>query len=167
MDNSAVIDMLNADITGEIEAILTYLRHNFVIEVCEISRLMEEISLDEMRHLEWLSEKVVELGGIPTIEHATLHLEGENISQMLKRDVGLEEMAIKQYEEHIDAITDPGIKRLLRKIMNEEIEHREEFEKTLHELVSSENPSPELEKSDNVKPGLTIGSLIEKEGGDK
>lgn len=167
MDNSAVIDMLNADITGEIEAILTYLRHNFVIEVCEISRLMEEISLDEMRHLEWLSEKVVELGGIPTIEHATLHLEGENLSQMLKRDVGLEEMAIKQYEEHIDAITDPGIKRLLRKIMNEEIEHKEEFEEKLHEISSSPDIAQNSDSTGSVKPSLTVGSMIEKERGDK
>ncbi|MGQ9609009.1 MAG: ferritin-like domain-containing protein [bacterium] len=167
MDNSTIIDMLNADITGEIEAILTYLRHNFVIEVCEISRLMEEISLDEMRHLEWLSEKVVELGGIPTIEHATLHLEGENLGQMLKRDVGLEEMAIKQYEEHIDAITDPAIKKLLRKIMNEEIEHKEEFEEKLHEVTSSSNFEQNSDNIKSVKPSLTIGSLIEKERGDK
>ncbi len=169
MDNSAVIDMLNADITGEIEAILTYLRHNFVIDVCEISRLMEEISLDEMRHLEWLSEKVVELGGIPTIEHATLHLEGENLSQMLKRDVGLEEMAIKQYEEHIDAITDPGIKRLLRKIMNEEIEHKEEFEEKLHEISSvlDMDVAQNSNNTGSVKHSLTVGSMIEKERGDK
>ncbi len=166
MDNSAIIDMLNADITGEIEAILTYLRHNFVIEVCEISRLMEEISLDEMRHLEWLSEKVVELGGIPTIEHATLHLEGENLGQMLKRDVGLEEMAIKQYEEHIDAITDPAIKKLLRKIMNEEIEHKEEFEGKLHEITSNLD-AQNSDSIENVKPNLTVGSLIDKERSDK
>lgn len=167
MENSAVIDMLNADITGEIEAILTYLRHNFVIDVCEISRLMEEISLDEMRHLEWLSEKVVELGGIPTIEHATLHLEGENLSQMLKRDVGLEEMAIKQYEEHIDAITDPGIKRLLKKIMNEEIEHKEEFENKLHEVTLGLDQEQNSDNPKNINTSLTIGSLIEKERGDK
>ena len=162
MSNQEVIKMLNADITGEIEAILTYLRHNFVIENCEISREMEEIAKDEMRHLEWLSEAVVKLGGIPTIEHAELHLEGQSLPEMLKRDVGLEEMAIKQYEEHIDAITDPGIKRLLRKIMNEEIEHRDEFEEELHE-VTTENAQAEEEKEEKTEASdLTVGSLIKE-----
>lgn len=158
MDKEAVIKMLNADITGEIEAILTYLRHNFVIKECEISRVMEEISLDEMRHLEWLSETVTDLGGIPTIEHAELHLEGEDTSQMLKRDVGLEGSAIAQYQEHIDAITDPKIKRLLRKITNEEIEHREEFEDMLHEFTSTQEPSAEPQKADET-PKMTVGDM--------
>jgi len=162
MNNEDVIKMLNADITGEIEAILTYLRHQFVCGVCEISRTMEETARDEMRHVEWLSETVADLGGIPTIEHAELHLEGEELPAMLKRDVGLEEMAIKQYEEHIDAITDPKIRRLLKKIMNEEIEHAEGFSDKLHKLSSMETPS-----QDSVdKPLLTVGSLKE-EGGDK
>lgn len=161
MNNEDVIKMLNADITGEIEAILTYLRHQFVCGVCNISHTMQETAMDEMRHVEWLSETVVDLGGIPTIEHAQLHLEGEDLPAMLKRDVGLEESAIKQYEEHIDAITDPKIRRLLKKIMNEEIEHAEEFSDKLHSLSSMETPSQD---SDN-KPELTIGSL--KEGGDK
>jgi len=160
MDNDAMIKMLNADITGEIEAILTYLRHNFVIKECEISRSMEEIARDEMRHMEWLSEKVTDLGGIPTIEHATLRLEGEDLPAMLKRDVGLEESAIVQYQDHIDAITDPGIKHLLRKIMNEEIEHRDKFAEKLHEVTSAPGSSE--------KPNLTVGSMIEKvEGGNE
>jgi bacterioferritin len=159
MSNEDVINMLNADITSEIEAILTYLRHQFVCGVCEISRTMEEIARDEMRHVEWLSEKVVALGGIPTIEHAQLHLEGESLPAMLKRDVGLEEMATNQYQDHIDAITDPKIRHLLRKIMNEEIEHRDEFADKLHGL------SIETQSQESVeKPELTIGSL--KEGGE-
>ncbi|MGB9595607.1 MAG: ferritin-like domain-containing protein [Candidatus Poribacteria bacterium] len=162
MNNEEVIKMLNADITGEIEAILTYLRHQFVCGICEISRTMEETAIDEMRHLEWLSETVVDLGGIPTIEHAQLNLEGEDVSGMLKRDIGLEEMAIKQYQEHIDAIDDPKIKHLLTKIMNEEIEHKEKFSDKLGELTVDQN-----QQIVNVakKPNLTIGSL--KEGGEK
>lgn len=160
MSNEDIIKMLNDDITGEIEAILTYLRHNFVIENCEISRLMEEISVQEMFHMEWLSEKVVELGGIPTIEHAQLRLEGEDLPAMVKRDIGLEEMAIAQYQAHIDAIDDPSIKRLLTKIMNEEIEHKEEFESALNE-ISSVQTNSNSHKTVN-KPKLTVGSLIKK-----
>jgi bacterioferritin len=136
MNNEEIIKMLNADITGEIEAILTYLRHQFVCGICDISRTMEEVARDEMRHVEWLSESVVKLGGIPTIEHAQLHLEGEDIFAMLKRDIGLEESAINLYQEHIDAITDPKLKHLLRKIMNEEMEHRDEFAEKLHDISS-------------------------------
>ena len=164
-----VIEMLNADITGEIEAILTYLRHDFVLsdENCEISREMEEIARDEMRHLEWLSEMVVALGGVPTIEHAELHLEGEDLPAMLKRDVGLEQTAIKQYQDHIDAIPDPKVKHLLRKIMNEEVEHRDDFEEMLCEVLEEAEEQPE--DSGDEEPDTTIGSMIDKkktEGGE-
>lgn len=156
--NNEIIKMLNADITGEIEAILTYLRHQFVCGICDISRTVEEVARDEMRHVEWLSESVVGLGGIPTIEHAQLHLEGEDIFAMLKRDVGLEESAINLYQEHIDAITDPKLKHLLRKIMNEEMEHRDEFAEKLH-AISSVQPQESVNAAE--KPELTIGSLKE------
>ncbi|NIN68135.1 MAG: ferritin-like domain-containing protein, partial [Anaerolineae bacterium] len=53
---------------------------------------------------------------------------GASIVEWMQRDVGLEQEAIDLYEQHIKAIEDPKIKRLLRRIVSDEKAHRHEFE---------------------------------------
>ncbi len=127
MTSEEIVGLLNKDLVGEVEAILTYIRHFLVIRGCEVSREIEEISIDEMRHAEWLGDLIVELGGEPQIEHGALSFGGKRTDDMLLRDINLEDMAIKQYQEHIGAIDDPKIKKLLTKIRMEEEEHLEKF----------------------------------------
>lgn len=132
--NEEVIRMLNEDLKGEIEAILTYVKHFAVIKECKISRETEEISLDEMRHVEWLASAVVDLGGEPAIDHMPLNFGGNTVQDMLRRDVELEKGAVKQYGEHIVAIDDPKLKKLLTKIKSEEEEHLSKFSGMLEEI---------------------------------
>lgn len=132
--NEEVIRMLNEDLKGEIEAILTYVKHFAVIKECKISRETEEISLDEMRHVEWLASAVVDLGGEPAIDHMPLNFGGNTVQDMLRRDVELEKGAVKQHEEHIVAIDDPKLKKLLTKIKSEEEEHLSKFSGMLEEI---------------------------------
>jgi bacterioferritin len=91
---------------------------------CEI----EAIARDEMRHLEWLSETVAELGGEPTLDRGEMTIGGRSIAEWMQRDVGLERDAIAMYDEHITAIDDPKIKRLLRRVVSDETSHRHAFE---------------------------------------
>ena len=56
MKKSEIIKLLNKDLTGEIEAILIYMRDSFVTSQCKPSRTMEEIAKDEMRHAEKLAK---------------------------------------------------------------------------------------------------------------
>jgi bacterioferritin len=109
------------------------MKHFIVIKECKPSREIEEIAIDEMRHAEWLGEIIVKLGGEPKIEHAPLDFGGRRTQDMLSRDVQLEKDAINQYQEHIDAIEDPKIKKLLTKIRLEEEEHLQEFKELLEE----------------------------------
>ena len=51
MDNEEIIKMLNADITGEIEAILTYLRHNLSVVFVILAELWRK--LHEMKCVTW------------------------------------------------------------------------------------------------------------------
>ncbi|MGB3905155.1 MAG: ferritin-like domain-containing protein [Anaerolineae bacterium] len=127
-DPEEVIAMLNEDIKGEHAAIVQYLRHAYAMGEGEMACEIEAIARDEMRHLDWLAETVVELGGDPALERAEMTIGGANIAEWMQRDVGLERDAIDLYEEHIKAIEDPKIKRLLRRILSDELAHRHDFQ---------------------------------------
>ena len=127
-DPSKVIAMLNEDIRGEHAAIVQYLRHAYAMEEGELACEIEAIARDEMRHLDWLAETVAELGGEPDLVRGQMTIGGDSISEWMQRDVGLEKDAIALYEEHIAAIEDRKIKRLLRRIVSDEVAHRHDFE---------------------------------------
>jgi bacterioferritin len=127
-DPQEVVAMLNEDIKGEHAAIVQYLRHAYAMGEGEMACEIEAIARDEMRHLDWLAETVVELGGEPTLERGEMTMGGTSIAEWMQRDVGLEQDAIDLYEEHIKAIEDPKIKRLLRRIVSDEMSHHHDFE---------------------------------------
>ncbi|MDX9715126.1 MAG: ferritin-like domain-containing protein [Dissulfurispiraceae bacterium] len=131
MTNEEIVTLLNHDLSGEIEAILVYMRDSFVTEDCKPSREMEEIAKDEMRHAEDLAELIVELGGVPTMEHRPLNFGGNTLKGYLARLVTLEKEAIAQYKEHIAEIPNENIKKVLTHILHEEEDHLEEFEELL------------------------------------
>ncbi len=134
-DASKVIEMLQADMRDEHAAIIQYLQHAYAIgegeEACEI----EAIARDEMRHFDWLAEAIVELGGKPDMTRGFVDLAGDSPSEWMSHDVAAEERAIAQYKAHIAAIDDPKIKRLLRRILNDEEAHRGDFLKFADKLA--------------------------------
>lgn len=127
MKKSGIIHLLNEDLSGEIEAILTYMRNSFVTEDCKPSRNMEEIAKDEMRHAEKLAEMIVDLGGVPAMLHRELNFGKNGVKGYLKRLADMEKGAIDMYKKHIEAIPDKGIKKQLTHILHEEEDHYQEF----------------------------------------
>ncbi len=134
MKKQDIIALLNQDLTGEIEAILIYMRNSFVTPQCRPSREMEEIAKDEMRHAEKLSELIVNLGGVPSMEHRELSFGKGGPKGYLKRLIELEKEAIAMYKEHIALIPDEKIKKLLTHILHEEEGHLNEFAEQLSNL---------------------------------
>jgi len=128
MDKDKVIALLNKDIQDEHGAIIQYLTHAYAMGEGEMACEIEALARDEMRHLDWLAETVVALGGVPSLERGTMLMGDGSVSDWMKNDVSLEEGAIKQYKEHIQAIDDPKIKRLLGRILSDEESHHGDFE---------------------------------------
>jgi bacterioferritin len=128
MDNQAIIDLLNADIRDEHAAIIQYLQHAYAIGEGEEAGEIEAIAREEMRHLDWLAEMVVELGGKPDMTRGQVDLSGSGAGEWMGHDVEAEERAIAQYQAQIDAIDEPEIKRLLARILADEESHRGDFE---------------------------------------
>ncbi len=127
MDRSKIIELLNKDLQDEHGAIIQYLNHAYGIGEGEMACEIEAISRDEMRHLDWLAEIIVELGGVPGLERGTMRMGGAQVSDWMQNDVSLEEGAVKQYKEHISLIDDPKIKRLLQRILSDEQAHHGNF----------------------------------------
>jgi len=92
------------------------------------------VAKDEMRHTEWLAELIVDLGGVPSMEHKALNFGKEGAEGFLTRLVGLEEGAIAQYKDHIKRIPDEEIKKKLQHILEEEEEHLKGFKEHLEKL---------------------------------
>jgi bacterioferritin len=128
MDKDKVINLLNQDLEDEHGAIIQYLTHAYAMGEGEMACEIEAAARDEMRHLDWLAETIVELGDVPSLERGKMLMGGESVADWMSNNVLLEKGAINQYQEHIKAIDDPKIKRLLKRILSDEEAHRGKFE---------------------------------------
>ena len=128
MDETKIVELLNKDLQDEHGAIIQYLNHAYGMGEGEMACEIEAFARDEMRHLDWLAETIVELGGTPSLERGTMRMGGALVTDWMKNDVRLEEGAIVQYNEHINLIDDAKIKRLLQRILSDEEAHHGKFE---------------------------------------
>ncbi len=127
MKKEEIIALLNKDLEGEHGAIIQYLTHAYAMGEGEMACEIEAIAREEMRHLDWLADTIVGLGGTPSLKRGKMRTEGKSVSDWMKNDVLAEEDAISMYKEHIKAIGDRKIKRLLKRILSDEESHHGDF----------------------------------------
>jgi bacterioferritin len=126
-DKKKIIALLNQDLEGEHGAIIQYLTQAYAMGEGEMACEIEAIAREEMRHLDWLAETITELDGAPSLKRGKMRMGGESVADWMGNNVLLEEDAINQYKEHIKAIDDPKIKRLLKRILSDEESHHGDF----------------------------------------
>jgi len=127
MKKEEIIALLNKDLEGEHGAIIQYLTHAYAMGEGEMACEIEALAREEMRHLDWLAETIVELGGKPSMKRGKMRMGGKSVPDWMKNDVLLEEDAIALYKKHIKAIGDRKIKRLLKRILSDEESHHGDF----------------------------------------
>lgn len=137
MTNEEIIKLLQQDLQGEHQAIVMYLMHAYELGEGEFAAEIEAIAREEMRHLDWIADKITGLGGKPNMEPQQPDLTPAEPAQQMLKDVGLEDGAIRQYREHIEAIEEPGIRMVLSRILHDEIVHHDKFAKLAEELRST------------------------------
>jgi len=128
MEKEGIIELLNQDLEGEHGAIIQYLIHAYAMGEGEMACEIEAFAREEMRHLDWLAEAIVELGGVPSLKRGQMRMGGKSVADWMGNNVLLEEDAIKLYREHIGRVDDPKTKRLLERILSDEEAHRGKFE---------------------------------------
>lgn len=134
METEEIIRLLNEDFVREIEATLIYVRNSFIMPRCDPSRVTEAISVDEMRHMNWLAELIVKRGGQPSMEHRELNFGGDDLRSQLELQRDLETEAVERYKKQIGLIDDPEVVGVLKHILDEEKRHRKEFRMRLEKL---------------------------------
>jgi bacterioferritin len=131
--NEKIIDALNEDRAYELAALAQYMAHHYEVEGMESPAIMElfkEISIVEMIHAEKLAERIVYLGGTPTMK-PTVIKRGGSAAKMIKDDLEAEYEAIERYKEHIKLtkkLGDITTTRMLEGILAEEEDHANTWE---------------------------------------
>jgi len=157
MDKDKIIALLNQNLEGEHAAIIQYLVHAYAMGEGEMACEIEAIAREEMRHFDWLAETIVSLGGTPSLERGDMRTVGESVPDWMRNDVLQEEDAITLYEEHIKAIGDPKIKRLLERILSDEKSHRGDFEHFVNKAQKEGAKDLRGSRQDKVAQALNWG----------
>jgi bacterioferritin len=124
-----VIEFLNQVLLNELTAINQYWLHYRMLDHWGIKRLAEyerHESLDEMRHADRLSERILFLDGLPNFQALGRLKIGESAQEVLRADLALELDAIPPLREaiaHCETVRDYVTRELFEDILESEEEH--------------------------------------------
>ena len=124
-----VIQYLNKALGNELIAINQYFLHSRMFEDWGLKRLAEkeyEESIDEMKHADQLTQRILFLEGLPNMQDLGKLMIGENVKEMLECDLSLEHIACPDLKEGIaycESVIDYVSRDLLSSILDSEEEH--------------------------------------------
>ena len=124
-----VIELLNKVLGNELVAINQYFLHSKMYKDWGLKNLYEHEyheSIDEMKHADALTERVLFLEGLPNLQDLGALRIGENTREMLEADLSLELDAIPDLKEGIqycEQIGDYVTRDLFKNILESEEDH--------------------------------------------
>jgi len=140
MGRAELVENLNKALSLELAAVIQYSQHSYLVTGHE-----REIFKDWFRdqaeeaqdHAESLGDKIVALGGVPTVEPAMIR-QSVDVSEMLKQDLELEREALAVYMAAWAACDDDDLpqKFWLEDRVSDEQMHVEELEKLTSERTA-------------------------------
>ena len=132
--NEKVIEFLNEALKNELTAVNQYWLHYRMLDNWGIKRLAEferHESIDEMKHADKLSERILFLDGLPNFQMLGRLRIGENVEELLRADLALEMEALTQLREaiaHCESVRDYVSRDLFAEILENEEEHVDTLE---------------------------------------
>jgi bacterioferritin len=130
-----VIELLNEALRNELTAINQYWLHYRMLDNWGVHRLAEyerHESIDEMKHADRLSERILFFGGIPNFQMLGRLRIGENVEEILRADLELEMEALVQLRgaiAHCETVRDYVSRDLFAEILQNEEEHVDNLER--------------------------------------
>jgi bacterioferritin len=138
--DAKVLEYLNEVLRNELTAINQYWLHYRMFDHWGVKRLAEferHESIDEMKHADMVSERILFLDGLPNFQLLGRLRIGETVEEALKADLALEIEAIavlKDAIEHSEKVRDYVSRDLFRRILDSEEEHVDSLE-TQFEMI--------------------------------
>ena len=129
MADPKTIEFLNKILKNELTAINQYFLHSRMLAswgVSELSKKEYEESIDEMKHADKLTQRILFLGGLPNLQYLDKLLIGETVEEIIACDLEFEEKALKDLREAItyaESVKDYGTRLLYEEILKNEEEH--------------------------------------------
>lgn len=133
--DARVIEFLNETLKNELTAINQYWLHYRLLEHWGVKKLAEyerHESIDEMKHADWLAERILFLDGLPNFQLLGRLRIGETVEEVLKADLAMEIEAVAQLKAAItycEEVKDFVSRDLFTRILVSEEEHVDTLER--------------------------------------
>ena len=133
--DARVIELLNETLRNELTAVNQYWLHYRILDNWGIARLADyerHESIDEMKHADELSERILFLDGLPNFQALGRLRIGETVEEILRSDLELEREAVAQLKEaiaHCETVRDYVSRDLFARILANEEEHVDNIDK--------------------------------------
>jgi bacterioferritin len=124
-----VIELLNEALKAELTAINQYWLHYRMLDNWGVSRLAEferQESIDEMKHADRFSERILFLEGLPNFQALGRLRIGETVEEILKADLEAELEAVAMYRagvEYCESVHDYVSRDLFAAVLADEEKH--------------------------------------------
>jgi bacterioferritin len=132
-----LIDGLNSDLSGEYNAIISYITYSAKMigpYRPELVTFLQAEIPDETAHAQYLSDKIAALGGEPTVVPRPVPV-SDDPRELLQFIYEAEAQTIENYRERLgqaEAAGEIGLKIQLEDIIQDETRHRDETKKILN-----------------------------------
>ena len=123
-----MIQLLNEDLAGEYQAIITYTVYSQVIKgaaYTDIARELELHAAEELQHAIKIAKQIDYLGGMPAVTPKSVKTSKDPV-EMLRADLENERTTVGRYRERIrqaEAMGEYALSETLRAIIAQEQEH--------------------------------------------
>lgn len=131
-----LIDGLNTDLAAEYQAVIMYRTYASLVSGPyrqDLKAFFEGEIPDELAHAAFLADRIVALGGTPTVDVAPIPVTTDN-RKMLENALQAEVETIERYTRRIaqaEAAGDIGIKVQLEDLIVDESGHRDDIRRML------------------------------------
>jgi bacterioferritin len=135
--NAQVIKRLNMALKGELTAINQYFLHSRMLEDWGVTKMAKheyKESIEEMQHADIIIKRILLLEGLPNLQDLGKLYIGENVVEVLKGDMKLEEEGIANYRAGIKDCEDAGdyvTRDLFLQILKDEEGHEDHIQTQL------------------------------------
>ena len=123
------IQWLQAQLKNELTAINQYFVHYRMLKHWGLDKLAAKEyaeSIGEMKHADWLMDRIFVLDGLPNLQDLGKINLGETVPEILNCDLALErgaQQTVKDGMAHCEAVRDYVSRDLFQKILNDTEEH--------------------------------------------